>query len=168
MSICIRPAWPAPDSRLGSSRWCTPPKQRQKQQGLIDASVALYMWESSDLDTPSASNGSPIRWLRRMLKIIYTFARTWPRRPQDTLLQDWQFANLSGPIFQALNDTSWQALVVAQSNCARWIDYLPCFPVSVLVMHDVRAMVYERCGPYHACPGPLVRAFVASLVISTF
>lgn len=120
------------------------PEQREKQQGLTEAGVTLYLWESPDVDTPSADNGSPVSWLYRMSKAIYTFARTWPRRPQDTVLQDLQFANLSGPALQALNDTNWHALIVVQTNCARWVDYLPHFPVSVLVMHDVRALVYER------------------------
>jgi glycosyltransferase involved in cell wall biosynthesis len=51
---------------------------------------------------------------------------------------------MSSGILEALCDNPWQVLVVVQSNCAGWLDSLPRFPVSVLVMHDVRALVYER------------------------
>ena len=38
----------------------------------------------------------------------------------------------------------WQALLIVQSSVANWIDYLPVMPASVLVLHDIRALVYRR------------------------
>jgi hypothetical protein len=53
-------------------------------------------------------------------------------------------ATCRAPLLEALRDECWQAVVVVQSSCARWLDDLPRPPVSVLVLHDVRALVYER------------------------
>src|SRR5262249_10768362 len=75
---------------------------------------------------------------------VDALAGRWARRPIDTFVQDRHFRRIAEPLLEALGDGSWQALVVVQSTCARWLDYLPRFPVSVLVMHDVRALVYER------------------------
>src|SRR5262245_43541874 len=100
-------------------------EQREKQQGLAEAGVTLYVWESPRVGMATAGRGAVADWFRRMSKAIYTGAHTWPRRPQDTLLRDWQFADLSGPLLQALNDTHWQVFIVVQSHCARWLDYLP-------------------------------------------
>src|SRR5262249_22999033 len=41
--------------------------------------------------------------------------------------------------------------------CARWLDYVPRPGISVLVMHDVRALVYER----HAAAATSVRERIA-------
>ncbi len=119
-------------------------EQREKKVGLANAGVALYCWQSPDLGEPSSTNTSHAAWLRRIGKAIYTSVLIWPQRPRDTLIQDLQFGNLSGPLLHALTDEHWQALVVVQTNCARWLDYLPCPAVSVLVVHDVRTLVYER------------------------
>ncbi len=37
-----------------------------------------------------------------------------------------------------------RSLIVVQSLCARWLDYLPRLPVTCSSFHDVRALVYER------------------------
>ena len=81
---------------------------------------------------------------RRMGEAVYNFVRNWRGQPVDTLIQDFQFRNIAAPMLEALREGLWQALIVVQSNCARWLDYVPRHPVSVLVMHDVRALVYER------------------------
>ena len=82
--------------------------------------------------------------MRRLAEALYNAARNWRGHPTDTLIQDLQFRNIAGPLVEALSEGPWEALVVVQSNCARWLDYLPRPPLSVLVMHDVRALVYER------------------------
>ena len=116
-----------------------------KKQALVDAGVSLYLWQSPNLRLAS-SPAPPARRrvLHRAAEALYNSARNWRRHPNDTLIQDLQFRNISGPLVEALSDERWQALVVVQSNCARWLDYLPRPPVSVLVIHDVRALVYER------------------------
>ncbi len=120
-------------------------EQHEKARSLTDSGVELYLWQNPSLPVNSPPAGGVRRPLpQRVLGAVYTFARNWPRRPVDTLIQDLQFRNISGPLLQALGVETWQGLIVVQSNCARWLDYLPRPPVSVLVMHDVRALVYER------------------------
>ncbi|MGH7332121.1 MAG: glycosyltransferase [Candidatus Rokuibacteriota bacterium] len=120
-------------------------EQQEKTRSLSDSGVVLYLWQNPRLalaSSPPEANRRP--WVRRVAEAVYNFARNVPRRPVDTLIQDLQFRNLSGPLLEALGDDTWQGLIVVQSTCARWLDYLPRLPVSVLVMHDVRALVYER------------------------
>jgi len=119
-------------------------EQHEKKSELDDAGVALYLWEHPDFDNSLPNAAAQPSRLKRVSKAVYTFVRTYLQRPRDTFLQDLQFSNVSGPLLQAFCDGSWQALVVVQSHCAHWLDYLPRMPASVLVLHDVRALVYER------------------------
>ena len=118
-------------------------EQQRKTDKLAAAGLDLYLWES-----PAIANGggAPARRsrLRRFLESVYQRVRNRDHRPADTLIQDLQFRNLSVPVTRALDTDVWQSLVVVQSNCARWLDYMPRLPVSVLVLHDVRALVFER------------------------
>ena len=119
-------------------------EQREKKQGLIDAGVTLYLWENPNLNGTQPVHRSRDSLVRRFGTLIYCLLRSFPPRPLDTQIQDLMFRNISAPILKALCENHWQALVVVQSSCARWLDYLSPFPVTVLVMHDVRALVYER------------------------
>ena len=119
-------------------------EQQEKKQGLIDAGVTLYLWENPNLNQTHLGRSPRNPLVRRLGKSIYSLVRSLSGRPRDTLMQDFAFRNISAPILRALGENSWQALVVVQSNCAHWLDYLPRVPVTVLVMHDVRALVYER------------------------
>jgi len=115
-----------------------------KKRVLADAGVRLYLWQKPNLtESPSKGNHRP-SFLRLVGKKFYTLGRTRLQRPQDTAIHEFTFRNISVPVLEALNDDSWQALIIIQSTCARWLDYLPLFPVTILVMHDVRALVYER------------------------
>jgi len=120
----------------------------KKKQSLADAGVRLYVWQDPNLwREPVSSAQQPLvrrRLARRMAETVYNFALNWRRYPLDTLVQDFQFRNIAAPLLAALSEERWQALVVVQSTCARWLDYVPTPAVSVLVMHDVRALVYER------------------------
>jgi glycosyltransferase involved in cell wall biosynthesis len=116
-----------------------------KKQVLVDAGIDLYLWQSPNLlMAPTAAVAPRRRTLRSAGEALYYFARNWRRHPADVQVQDMQFRNISGPLLEALSDERWQAVVVVQSNSARWLDYLPRPPVSVLVLHDIRALVYER------------------------
>ncbi|MBI3796451.1 MAG: glycosyltransferase [Deltaproteobacteria bacterium] len=119
-------------------------EQHEKKEELSATGIALYCWENPHLFVGLSANGVRPSILRGLAKGVGSFVRFWSRQPEDTLMQDLQFRNVAGPLLQALGDEQWQSLIVIQTNCARWLDYLPCFPVSVLVMHDVRALVYER------------------------
>ncbi len=120
------------------------PEQRQKKKLLADSGVTLYLWENPNLEKGAASGPGKQSPVRKMGKALYDLCRSLPLRPHDTLFQDFQFSTLSGSILQALNEETWDILLVVQSSCARWADYLPPFPVKVLMMHDTRALVYER------------------------
>ena len=120
-------------------------EQDEKKRGLVDAGVSLYLWRSPNIDTPTTDSSlDRPRLMRRLAEVMYNVARNWRGHPADTLVQDLQFRNIAGPLVEALSEGPWEALVVVQSNCARWLDYVPRPPLSVLVMHDVRALVYER------------------------
>jgi glycosyltransferase involved in cell wall biosynthesis len=129
--------------RVGLVTLVHTPEQDAKIQDLVDRGIHLYAWRNPHLPAPAPSPPPRSLW-RRVVEGFYDRARNWCGRPADTLIQDLQFRNLAGPLLCALGDAPWQALIVVQSNCARWLDYVPRAPVSVLVLHDVRALVYER------------------------
>jgi len=119
-------------------------EQAMKQKLLADAGVSLYLWENPNPDESHSAAVPEATFWRRLAKVLYTLGRAWPGRPYDTLFQDLQFSTMSGPILKALTEETWDALIVVQSTCAVWMDYLPPFPLRVLVMHDVRARVFNR------------------------
>ena len=120
-------------------------EHQEKKQVLADAGIKLYLWQNPNLPESVFDKGNQRpSFLRRVGKVLYTLGMSRLQRPLDTVSQDLTFRNVAAQILEALNDESWQALIVIQSTCARWLDYLPNFPVSLLVMHDVRALVYER------------------------
>jgi len=120
-------------------------EQAEKNGSLLEQGVQLYLWESPYLSMPIFPVPPPQSALpRRIGKSLYQLLQTRLTRPRDTLIEDYQFRNLSGPVLQALDHAHWQALIIVQSKCARWLDYVPKFPASVLVMHDIRARVYAR------------------------
>ncbi len=61
-------------------------------------------------------------------------------------MADFSFRNMAPHIINALSEPScpWHVLAVIESSSAATIDYLPRFPVTILVMHDIRALVYLR------------------------
>src|SRR5262249_25448368 len=119
-------------------------EQDRGAHGLLDAGGRLYLWRNPDRGMPGTVTGGRRRLAGWAGEVVDALAGRWARRPLDTFVQDRHFRRIAEPLLEALGDGSWQALVVVQSTCARWLDYLPRFPVSVLVMHDVRALVYER------------------------
>jgi len=120
-------------------------EQREKKHSLMDAGVELYVWENPYLDRPAAPATPQRRFrLRRLARIVYDTLRTLSGRPADTFIQDLQFRNIAPYVIQALSARDWDALIVVQSQCAHWIDSMPGDLPSVLVLHDVRALMYER------------------------
>ena len=119
-------------------------EQNDKKKGLSDAGVNLFLWENPQIGLTNSTHIMEQSLFRQFAKFFYSHFRTWPPRPQDTLVQNFQFCNMSGPLLDALKNDNWHALIVVQSSCAHWMDYLPFFPARILVMHDVRALMYER------------------------
>jgi glycosyltransferase involved in cell wall biosynthesis len=119
-------------------------EQDQKKQGLTDAGVDLYLWRDARLDADGRSgDGARPGAIHVLVRAVHR-ALVGGVRPLDTIIQDHQFRNIAPAVLDALRDTDWNACVVVQSNCARWLDHLPRFPVSALVLHDVRSLVYSR------------------------
>ncbi len=119
-------------------------EQEERLPALSDAGVRLYLWRSPEVHSPVPPTPAAPRRLRRIVAAAYHGISNWRRHPADTLVQDRHFRLIAGPLVDALSEAPWQALVVVQSDCAHWIDYVPRPPASILVLHDVRALVYER------------------------
>src|SRR6185503_10552815 len=113
---------------------------------LADAGVQLYLWRNQWIGRAPAAPGrrrlahAVHGWLRRLVEA----ARARPGRPSDTRVMDAAFSNMAQALIQALSEQPWQVLVVVQSSAAAMIDSVPRPLVSVLVMHDIRARLYER------------------------
>jgi glycosyltransferase involved in cell wall biosynthesis len=119
----------------------------ERARGLVEAGVRLYLWESPHLDLPPSTALARRGWLRRLHALVSRALvawRAWPNRPHDTVLADSSFRNLSRSVIEALSARPWPVVSVVQSHAARFIEYLPRPAVSVLVMHDVRALIFER------------------------
>jgi glycosyltransferase involved in cell wall biosynthesis len=126
--------------------------QQRREQCLAEAGVALYLWENPAMASSPPQDTRRAPFYRSVGKDWYQAIRIGLGRPQDTLVEDLQFRNFAGPLTQALKDDSWHALIIVQSKSARWIDYVPKSPASVLVLHDIRALIYERqiqSAPWH-------------------
>ncbi len=117
-----------------------------RSSALAHAGVQLYLWRSPSLDRASVPQPGPgvaravHGWLRRFVEA----ARTPSDRPSDTRVVDAAFSNMAPALIQALGERVWHVLVVVQSSAAAMIDAVPRPLVSVLVMHDIRARLYER------------------------
>ncbi len=132
-------------------------EQYEKQHALRAANVNLYVWEHPNASQPTSPSPPPLaplqlspwkQWKKRLGTLFRIGMRAgagiWSNRPRDTAMRDLQFRNFSAALLRAVTEHSWQALIVIQSSCAHWLDAVPRTPVSVLVLHDVRALVYER------------------------
>jgi glycosyltransferase involved in cell wall biosynthesis len=117
----------------------------QRVGGLVDAGVNLYLWRSPFLDTPAQpATPSLLRSVHHRLASAARKASAWPDRPVDTITANGAFRNMSAPLTAALSERCWHAVAVVQSNAAAIIDHIPRPLVSVLVMHDIRSVLYER------------------------
>jgi len=117
-----------------------------RSRGLSEAGVDLYLWRNQWMDRVTAAprKRGLARTLHGWLRRFVDAARSRPGRPSDTRIMDAAFGNMAPALIEALSDRPWQVLVIVQSSAAAMIDYLPRQPVSVLVMHDIRARLYER------------------------
>jgi glycosyltransferase involved in cell wall biosynthesis len=114
--------------------------------GLAQAGVRLFLWQSPFIDATPApqTRATLLRRLHATMARAFTAWQAWPDRPRDTVQADSSFRNLSAPMTEALSERHWPTVSVVQSHAARFIDHIPRPVVSVLVMHDVRALIYER------------------------
>jgi glycosyltransferase involved in cell wall biosynthesis len=115
----------------------------EKTATLKDAGVRLFLWESPHLDTPPRAAAPPRPWRRAAAALLKSIT-AWPDRPVDTLDLDLAFRNMSASLVTALEERPWQVVSVIQSSSAAFVDYLPRPLVSILVLHDIRSVLYER------------------------
>lgn len=118
-----------------------------RSASLEAAGVRLYLWESPWLDHVPPAPGTRPSPLRRLHAWVRQGAMSWWRRrgrPADTLINDEAFAHMAPGVNQAFQEGAWHVVAVVQSSCADMIRHVPRHLVSVLVMHDIRARLYER------------------------
>jgi glycosyltransferase involved in cell wall biosynthesis len=116
-----------------------------RARGLDDAGVAFYLWRSPFMDAPAPAQGQTLlRAAHRVLVRLYATLKTTRDRPADTLLMNAAFRNMAAPLTAALSERAWHALAVVQSNAAAMIESVPRPLVSVLIMHDIRSVLFER------------------------
>jgi glycosyltransferase involved in cell wall biosynthesis len=118
----------------------------ERSQDLVDAGVGLYLWESPWLDAAPQTTAPRPDWKRRVHRWLRDALETWRAggRPADTRMMDAAFANMAPGLTRALGERSWHTVAVVQSSAAAMINRVPRHLVSVLVMHDIRARVYQR------------------------
>lgn len=118
----------------------------ERVQGLADAGVELYLWHSPAIEQTAPPRKYPalVRRMHSLLRSAVDLYRAGLSRPRDTLIIDGCFRNMSVGICEALARRQWPVLSVIQSTSAAMIDYLPRPLVSILVMHDIRALMYLR------------------------
>jgi glycosyltransferase involved in cell wall biosynthesis len=129
----------------------------ERSVALTDAGVRLYLWTSPWLDgaPPALVERRAIRSMHRVVQRLIEFARTRSERPADTLINDAAFSNMAPGLVRALAERQWHVVEIVQSSAAAMIDCIPRPLVTVLVMHDIRARLYERRAM--AAPTPLAR-----------
>ena len=113
---------------------------------LEHAGIHLYLWHSPWLDGQPVLPSTRPGLLRRLHGWVRDGGLSWRRRgrPSDTLINDAAFANMAPGVVQAFQERAWHVVAVVQSSCAAMIERVPTHLVSVLVMHDIRARLYQR------------------------
>lgn len=116
-------------------------------RGLRERQVEFYLWESPQVTAPAVKAAHESRLGR--FHLAWQRAAVWVRaalhaRPVEAAWADLEFRNLADPILRALERRRWDLLIVVQTSQAAAIDYLPKFPAAVLVVHDIRSLLFER------------------------
>ena len=119
----------------------------EQARPLAEAGVRLYLWRSPAVDAPAAA-APPRPSLRERLaprlRDLVDRLQSGPERPADTFVLERGLRNLSPGLWQALGERGWPIVAVVESSAAGFLRSLPRPRLAVLVMHDVRALVYER------------------------
>jgi len=115
-------------------------------EALQTRGVKTYLWIS-----PAAVGEDRLQgrgtWRERLYRAwlaAHAHVRSWPRRPAESAVADLEFRNMADALLKALEERAWDVLVVVQTSQAAAIDYLPRFPVTVLVAHDIRSLLFAR------------------------
>jgi glycosyltransferase involved in cell wall biosynthesis len=119
----------------------------EQAQPLFDAGVRPYLWRSPAVDAPSAAEPARPSLRERLAPVLRDMVdrlQAGADRPADTFVPQRGFRNLSAGVWQALSERRWPIVAVVESTAAGFLGSLPRPRLAVLVMHDLRALVYER------------------------
>jgi glycosyltransferase involved in cell wall biosynthesis len=111
------------------------PEQRRRAKALADAGIELFVRENNLDERPPEP---------RIGERAYHVFRSLSRRPLDASMEDFTFAGMAVPLMRALGAARWDVLMVVQSSNAHFVDWLPEFSARILVLHDIRSLVYQR------------------------
>lgn len=127
----------------------------EQARALAEAGVRLYLWRSPAVDAPAPA-APPRPSLRERLaprlRDLVDRLQSGPERPADTFVLERGLRNLSPGLWQALGERAWPIVAVVESSAAGFLRSLPRPRLAVLVMHDVRALVYERRAAVATAP----------------
>ena len=114
-------------------------------RALEERGVELYLWRNPEMG--KAGPGAAPGWLAPAHGLFARAVRWWkafPERPLDTVTADLNFRNMSHALLEAWGRRHWGVLMVVQSNAAATLESIPRADVSVLVMHDIRSLLFAR------------------------
>lgn len=120
--------------------------------------MTLYLWKNRDIqdtqDTtalPSSPSKPPFFYKKIIRKLYYqlnksieTIKKMLTNKPYGLFETNQLLQHASAPLSDALIERTWHAVIVIQSSSAQTIDYVPKSMAKVLVMHDIRSLVYRR------------------------
>jgi glycosyltransferase involved in cell wall biosynthesis len=118
----------------------------ERSRALSEAGVRLYLWQGPSLDAVAAppAGRSIVRAVHRSIRATIDALRLPAGRPADTGSTESDFGRMTPGLLHAYAESSWNVLAIVQSGAAPMIDYVPRPLVTVLVMHDIRARLFER------------------------
>ena len=112
--------------------------------------LKLFAWQNpilQDRTSPEPAPEPALGWLKRLHQLVadtVSRLKALPSRPIESVHADLSFRNLAGPLMSALSEESWHAIIVIQSLMGAAINYIPEQKTKVLVMHDIRSLLFER------------------------
>jgi glycosyltransferase involved in cell wall biosynthesis len=108
--------------------------------------LKIFAWQNPLLQD-GRSPESPPKWKQRLHQLVagaVSRLKAGPSRPIELVSSDLSFRNMAGPLTRALSEESWDAIVVIQSHMGAAVDYIPEQRTKVLVLHDIRSLLFER------------------------
>lgn len=117
-------------------------------KAILERDVELYLWKSPHIaEHPlQAKPLGPLHRLHARFASAVHSLKAFPARPHDAVLAGLNFRNMAAPLLDAVAKRHWNVVVVIQSSSAALIDHIPRADVAVVVMHDIRSVVFERAA----------------------
>jgi len=128
---------------------------------------SCYFWPEPIPGQPADARPGTERRLPLVLRLLPRPLKRWllgrligaaPGGEEEQLVKLAILANLAPYVLRALEDRSWEAQVLIQSDVGAWLDYLPPHLPLATYFHDVRSDYLERRAPYERNPASFRRA----------